>query len=228
MPILYSFRRCPYAIRARLALYYSGVSCELREVVLKSKPSALIAVSPKATVPVLLLGEQQVIEQSIEIVDWALSQSDPDHWLANACNHPLIESCDDTFKYWLDRYKYADRFPEQTPEYYFQKACEFLQEIENELVVANPVMSALTQNDGKAISFCIASPNISVLDIAIFPFVRQFAFFDKAAFDALELPKLQAWLDYFLDSQLFSSVMSKYSMWIEGESPLLEFGQSVG
>ena len=100
-------------------------------------------------------------------------------------------------------------------------------EIESELVAANPVISALTQNDEKAISFCIASPNISVLDIAIFPFVRQFAFVDKAAFDALELPKLQAWLDYFLGSQLFSSVMSKYPMWIEGESQLLEFGQSV-
>jgi len=103
-PILYSFRRCPYAIRARIALYYSGVQCELREVVLKSKPPALLSISQKATVPVMLLnnqasGDARLIEESIEIVEWALSQSDPDGWLDYSIEHELIKECDDRFKY---------------------------------------------------------------------------------------------------------------------------------
>jgi len=116
LPTLYSFRRCPYAMRARMALYYSGVMCELREVVLKSKPAALLVASPKATVPVLLVNsgtdQYKLIEESIEVIEWALNQSDPDDWLdqgQQTITHDLIKRCDDEFKYWLDRYKYADR-----------------------------------------------------------------------------------------------------------------------
>ena len=220
-PILYSFRRCPYAIRARIALHYSGVQCELREVVLKSKPPALLAASAKGTVPVMLLNyesavstktsstETRLIEESIEIVEWALTQSDPNGWLAYPVNHELIESCDDDFKYWLDRYKYADRFTENTEKYYFDRACEFLSTLESFL-----------RN-----TTYLKSPTISVLDIAIFPFVRQFAFVDKNKFDALPFSNLQSWLERLLVSDLFLSVMEKYPMWVENESDLVIFGQ---
>ena len=212
-PILYSFLRCPYAIRARIALYYSGVQCELREVVLKSKPPALLSISQKATVPVMLLnnqasGDARLIEESIEIVEWALSQSDPDGWLDYSIEHELIKECDDRFKYWLDRYKYADRFTENTQEYYFDKACDFLSKLESSL-----------QN-----TCYIYSPKVSVLDVAIFPFVRQFAFVNKERFDGLPFTKLQAWLDKLLESDLFLSVMNKYPMWVENESDLVIFG----
>lgn len=218
-------------MRARIALHYSGVVCQLREVVLKNKPEQLLAVSPKGTVPVLLVPESspvlvgndrngealfKTIEQSIDIVDWALHQSDPDEWLAHACDHTLIQRCDGDFKYWLDRYKYADRFPENPPSFYFEKACVFLHDIEPLLV--------LSAGNG-ASNYFIKSAKISVLDIAIFPFIRQFAFVDKARFDELELPKLQSWLSYFLDSPLFLNVMNKYSMWIDGETEPIEFGR---
>ena len=226
LPILYSFRRCPYAIRARMALYYSGVMCELREVVLKSKPAALLAASPKATVPVLLVnsgaGRYKLIAESIEIIGWALSQSDTDDWLDQGqqiITHDLIKRCDDEFKYWLDRYKYADRYPEHSEDFYFEKAQVFLAELES-LLVASQVNSEQDK-------YYIQTPKISILDIAIFPFVRQFAFVNKDKFDSLELPKLKEWLAYFLESELFLSVMSKFPMWVEGESELVIFGQGV-
>ena len=226
LPILYSFRRCPYAMRARIALYYSGVMCELREVVLKSKPAALLAVSPKATVPVLLVNsgtdQYKLIEESIEVIEWALNQSDPDDWLDQGQQtiiHDLIKRCDDEFKYWLDRYKYADRYPEHSEDFYFEKAQVFLAELES-LLVASQVNSEQDK-------YYIQTPKISILDIAIFPFVRQFAFVNKDKFDSLELPKLKEWLAYFLESELFLSVMSKFPMWVEGESELVIFGQGV-
>lgn len=209
LPTLYSFRRCPYAIRARIALYYSGVQCELREVVLKSKPPALLSVSPKGTVPVMLVNSQtsisnevELIEESIEIVEWALTQSDPDGWLDYPVDHELIKNCDDDFKYWLDRYKYADRFTENTEEYYFIKACDFLSKLDSSL------------QD----SLYIQSSKVSVLDIAIFPFVRQFAFVNGKKFDELPFSKVKSWLENLLESNLFLSVMNKYPMWVDGES----------
>jgi len=217
LPVLYSFRRCPYAIRARIALYYSGVQCELREVVLKSKPPALLSVSPKGTVPVMLLNNSAsssngvtLIEESIDIVEWALKQSDPDGWLAYSVDDELIINCDDNFKYWLDRYKYADRFQENTQEYYFEKGCDFLSRLELSL-----------QNTPY-----LNSSKVSVLDVSIFPFVRQFAFVDKEKFDALAFTKLKEWLDNLLESTLFLSVMKKYPMWVEDESDLVIFGRN--
>lgn len=226
LPVLYSFRRCPYAIRARIALHYSGVNCELREVVLKSKPPALLAVSPKATVPVLVVNsgpdKQALIDESIEIVGWALEQSDPDNWLEQgqqSIDHDLIKSCDGEFKYWLDRYKYADRFPEQSQEFYFEKASIFLSRLEAMLV------SPEVNSDQK--QFYLQTPKVSVLDITIFSFVRQFAFVDKNKFDTLPLPKLQIWLAEFLESDIFLSVMAKYPMWVEGESKQVIFGPVI-
>jgi len=220
-PILYSFRRCPYAIRARMALYYSGVMCELREVVLKSKPVEMLAVSPKGTVPVLLISDDQsefeLIEESIDVIQWALDQNDPDHWLQQSCQDALIAQCDDEFKHWLDRYKYADRYPDFSMSHYFDKACSFLQSLEHNLYENNDCEGS--------VRYFLNSNKMSVLDIAIFPFVRQFAFVDKKKFDALDLPKLQIWLECLLTSQVFLSVMQKYPMWVNGETQIVLFGK---
>lgn len=201
-PTLYSFRRCPYAMRARLAIMVSGIECELREVVLKNKPPAMLSASPKGTVPVLLLGDT-VIEESAEIAYWALSQQDPEDWLLHSIDHPLIQKADTQFKSQLDRYKYADRYPEYSQQQYFEQAQPFLCELEEALINAD----------------CASQPpflltqSATLLDAMIFPFVRQFALVDRKQFDALPLPKLQRWLDYWLESALFKSVMHKYSPW---------------
>lgn len=220
LPILYSFRRCPYAIRSRMALRYAGVECELREVVLKSKPQAMLDASPKGTVPVLLLdvdtAQPTVVDQSIDIIAWALSQSDPDNYQRFSINDELIVRCDDEFKFWLDRYKYADRFPEKTEQFYFDKACVFLRELE----------SIMLESDIDESNYFIRSDSISVLDIAIFPFIRQFSFVDKPQFERLNFPKIQAWLEYCLNADLFTSVMEKYTMWVEGESTKVIFNQT--
>jgi len=126
LPILYSFRRCPYAMRARLAIAYSGIKLELREIVLRNKPEEMLAISPKGTVPVLQLPSGEVIDESIDIMRWALAQHDPNDWYSEPYI-PAIESLitqnDESFKPWLDRYKYADRYPEQS-ETYYRNQCE--------------------------------------------------------------------------------------------------------
>lgn len=200
IPILYSFRRCPYAIRARMALGYAGIQYELREVVLKTKPQAMLELSSKGTVPVLQL-EDKVIDESVDVLHWALQQSDPQDWLQPGFPHSLVSRCDDYFKFHLDRYKYSDRFPEQDAATYLAAAVQYLLELEH-----------LLSDSGDLDSFLLGD-RISWVDVAIFPFVRQFAFVDKPAFDRLDTPKLQAWLGYFLESNLFNSVMRKYPMW---------------
>ncbi|MBX2847993.1 MAG: glutathione S-transferase [Acidiferrobacterales bacterium] len=202
-PVLYSFRRCPYAIRARLALWYAGVDFELREVVLKDKPAELFEVSPKGTVPVLLV-DGLVIEESLDIMHWALTQNDPDDWSVATLSHALIERNDDYFKHYLDRYKYFDRYPEKPQTYYLQQTCHFLEELER----------SLTLN-------WLASKTLSALDIAVFPFVRQFAFVNKAQFDKLPYPNVQKWLTKLLGSDLFQSVMLKYPAWQPDQEPLM-------
>ena len=230
-PVLYSFRRCPYAIRARIALYYSGVVCELREVVLKSKPEHMLSVSPKGTVPVLLApsdNEQgfDLIDESIDVIAWALRESkDPDNWLIHSCDDELIQRCDNEFKYWLDRYKYADRYPEFDAHFYFEKACVFLTQLEERLVSSSGTKKQASEACHEPQAFFIDSATVSVLDIAIFPFVRQFAFVDKNKFDALNVPKLQSWLTYFLASPIFLSVMQKYPMWVQDQTDKVVFGQ---
>ncbi|MFT4635846.1 MAG: glutathione S-transferase, partial [Chitinophagales bacterium] len=186
LPILYSFRRCPYAIRARMAISYSGVECELREVVLKNKPSAMLQSSAKGTVPVLV-DDGLVVDESIEVMAWALARSDPHDWLRQSLGHQLIKRNDQQFKFYLDRYKYFERYPEQSQSWYFDKALEFLSCLESRLKV-----------DENGCPF-LETPQLSVLDVAIFPFVRQFAFVDKPRFDSQCLPKLQAWLSFILE-----------------------------
>lgn len=210
--ILYSFRRCPYAIRARLALFYAGVDCELREIVLKTKPQQMLDVSTKGTVPVLVL-DDQVIDESIDIMQWALEQSDPNNWGAENLQHSLVKRNDKDFKYYLDRYKYYDRYPEHSQSDYLEKACEFIQELE----------SVLCQKSNQA-NF-LNGRYLSALDIALYPFIRQFAFVDKTRFDQLPFPKAQKWLAHFLHSDLFANVMLKYKQW-QPNQPVVNFSSN--
>ncbi|MBQ0711660.1 MAG: glutathione S-transferase [Porticoccus sp.] len=203
LPILYSFRRCPYAIRARMALAYAGVQVELREILLREKPPQMLAASTKGTVPVLVLPDGSVLEESYDVMRWALNHHDPDHWceaaLAAEAN-ALIDQNDHSFKAHLDHYKYADRHPEHPMEYYRTQAEGFLQILEAQLTTARFLLGE----------------KISVADVGIFPFIRQFAFVDKSWFDQAPYPNLQNWLAYFLNSALFLSVMEKYPVWQEG------------
>jgi glutathione S-transferase len=195
-----------------MALHRSSVVCELREVVLSNKPAEMLEASAKGTVPVLLTGAK-VIDESIDVMRWALTQNEAvDHWQVALLDHPLIQRNDGYFKYWLDRYKYFDRFPEQPQAYYFEQAREFLRELESNL------------KRNTAGDCFLNSSRFSVLDAAIFPFVRQFAFVDKAEFDLLPFPKLLYWLDYCLDSPLFLEVMNKYPAWSIDQTEAVLFG----
>ena len=188
--VLYSFRRCPYAMRARMALRYSGVPLSIVEVSLKAKPAEMLALSPKGTVPVLACADGRVIEQSLDIMHWALAQHDPDHWL-HAGGEALIEENDTTFKTHLDRYKYAIRYPENPMEHYRAQGAIFLQRLED-LLTETPYL---------------CGPALSLADVALAPFVRQFAHVDRDWFTQAPYPQLQAWLEQFLASELFIAVM---------------------
>ena len=207
LPVLYSFRRCPYAMRARMTLRYCGLTVALREVVLKEMPAALLACSPKGTVPVLVLPDGRVIDESRDIMRWALLQADPDGWWPDSAVLQgeiiaLLDENDDRFKADLDRYKYAVRHPEQPPEHYRAQGERFLDRLEQCL----------------AGSEYLLGNRMSMADTGIFPFVRQFAFVDKAWFDAAPYPQLQRWLQGLLDSDLFTGVMQKYPQWQAGDA----------
>lgn len=205
-PILYSFRRCPYAIRARLVLYACNITCELREVILKDKPQQMIAVSPKATVPVLELPSRQVIDQSYDIILWALEQNDPYGWNKHLDQlNTLVELNDFKFKPHLDKYKYSNQHPELSKEEHRQNGHFFLQYLEDKL---------------KEHSY-LSGNGQSVTDLAIFPFIRQFAFVDKEYFDGLAYPKLQQWLENNLNSIFFKNIMDKRPPWQPNHKRLL-------
>lgn len=197
LPVLYTFRRCPYAIRARIALRYAGINVEQREVALRDKPAALLAISAKGTVPVLQLPDGKVIDQSLDIMSWALRHSDPDRWLlAGDADEALhcIRLNDDTFKPLLDRYKYAERHPELSRGQHLERALDgYLRPLDRRL---------------QAHAYLLGT-RISWADIAIFPFVRQLEAVDKTAFGALPLRGLQRWLGGWLSSELLASVMEK-------------------
>ncbi|BBB26261.1 glutathione S-transferase [Amphritea japonica] len=210
-PILYSFRRCPYAIRARLAIAGSELAVELREVVLKEKPSAMLEISPKGTVPVLHLAEGRVIDESRDIMRWAVRQNDPHNWLCSDSPdllwqiEGLIQENDFVFKQHLDRYKYFERHPNH-PQHYYREQCE----------VTLVKLERLLQ----AHSFLVGE-HCSLADMAIFPFIRQFAHVDRDWFYAASYPALQRWLKHHLESPLFTVVMHKFTPWKEGDTPLL-------
>ena len=198
-PVLYTFRRCPYAMRARMAISYAGIDVDQREIALKNKPQAMLAVSSKGTVPVLILADETVIDESLDIMLWALQQNDPDGWLDCILPSVLIKENDGTFKQWLDQYKYADRYPQQPAVFYREQGELFLQQLE----------MALTQHHH------LAGNHPSLIDYAIFPFIRQFALVDNDWFDQAHYPRLRQWLDTYLDSNLFSTIMIKYPLYHE-------------
>lgn len=210
LPILYSFRRCPYAIRARLTLKYSGIPVELREVILADKPEEMLQASPKGTVPVLILEDGTILEESLDIMNWALNHNDPDNWLVNDDTtvekiKQLIDINDGPFKQHLDHYKYAVRFPEHSAEYYRDQADDYLGNLNSQL---------------KGSSYLFGD-QLSFVDIAIFPFIRQFAFVDKKWFDNNDYHELQSWLKSMLEMQLFADVMQKYSQWKPGDETIV-------
>lgn len=205
LPILYSFRRCPYAIRARLALKGSGARVALREVVLRDKPAALVTASPKATVPVLHLPDGSVLEQSLDIMRWALQTHDPQGWLRADELHDsqtLIDLNDGAFKLVLDRYKYA---PPET-----QRSARSGRDEAVALLLA-PLNARLATHR------YLLRDTPSLADMAIVPFVRQFAAVDAAWFQATPLPHLQTWLHGLTSSALFGSVMFKHAAWRPGD-----------
>ena len=204
LPYLYSFRRCPYAMRARLGLLFAELSVELREITLKNKPEQMLGISPKGTVPVLQLADGTVIEESAEIMMWALEQNDPQGLLNEKISseaNALVAQNDNEFKQWLDRYKYADRHVEMTQTEYRQKGEIFLQDLE----------ALLTKNT------YLLGNSVTVADIAIMPFVRQFAHVDRDIFYSLPYPKLQLWLQHWLEHPLFVQAMTKFQPWQEDD-----------
>jgi glutathione S-transferase len=209
-PVLYSFRRCPYAMRARLALQAAGVEVELREIALKDKPAELLLASPKGTVPVLVLSDGRVLEQSLDIMLWALQRSDPEGWLpadTAALNDALtcIASNDGPFKQALDRYKYPARFALADGLVSRQQGASLLQEWEGRLL-RQPFLNGA---------------HWGLLDAAIAPFVRQFAHRDKYWFAEQDWPQLQRWLAAFEASPTFAAAMAKVSTWRTGDTPCI-------
>lgn len=210
-PVLYSFRRCPYAMRARMALWIAGITVELREVKLADKPPELVEASPKATVPVLVLSDGSVVDESIAIMRWALNRDDPENWLDGDIPS-LIERNDGAFKHHLDRYKYATRYENE------EDVEEIDHRAEGRAVLAD-LDARLADSDN------LHDDQRRLVDVALFPFIRQFANTDREWFDAQELPHLQGWLDRHLSSDLFKSVMPKFKPWKAGDDPIL-FGAS--
>lgn len=208
LPILYSFRRCPYAMRARLALQVSEQTCELREVLLRDKPPEMVALSQKGTVPVLLLQDGRVIDESIDVIHWALAQNDPQGWkdlneVEAALAEALIEENDGSFKHHLDRYKYANRYEGADAIEHRAGGEVFLAKLDARLSEAKYLLG----------------DRPTYTDYAIAPFIRQFANTDRDWFDAAPYPKLQAWLETFLESDMFLSIMKKYPKWQAGDEP---------
>jgi len=205
-PILYSFRRCPYAMRARLALAYSGIDYEHREILLKNRPDELYALSPKGTVPVLQLNDGTVIDESINVMKWALAQSDPDCWYTDKIveQNSLIAQNDDEYKKRLDMYKYHERFPEGSYD-------EFQNAVGETLKVYESILSK---------SSYLCGDNVTLADMALFPFIRQGAHVDLAWFNA-QFPILSKWLKIFNESELFMSIMKKYTLWETGENGII-------
>lgn len=202
LPILYSFRRCPYAMRARLAVSVSGMTCELREVKLSAKPQAMLDASPKGTVPVLVETDGEVVDESIEIMRLALSRHDPEGWLERD-DADLIARNDGEFKHHLDRYKYPDRHGSD-PVAHRDAAMDFLSELDGRI--------------GASGQLC--GDRRGIADMAIMPFVRQFAAVDRAWWANADIGQVDTWLQGHLESDLFKGVMPKFTPWAEGDEAI--------
>jgi len=216
--ILYSFRRCPYAMRARMGIHLSQLNPLVREIELKHKPRQMLAISAKGTVPVLVTQDNQVISESIDIMRYALTEY-PDiathhltpgeyqsllSWLDKPTTTRLINANDCDFKPWLDKYKYADRYPEYSQLYYRQHAEQFIQLLENQLQ--------------KHLYLCTDTPTLA--DFAIFPFIRQFANVEPAWFNGMPYPKVHTWLATLVNSRLFILAMYKYPLWLPQQNKI--------
>ncbi|MCW5642504.1 MAG: glutathione S-transferase [Rhodoferax sp.] len=202
--VLYSFRRCPYAIRARMGLHAAGVAVQIREVALRDKPASLRLLSPKATVPVLQLSDGTVLDESLDILLWALRQHDPEHWLAGVDDDAVrrwVTRNDTDFKPLLDRYKYAPRHPEMSARQHRDKALQAFVGPLDDVLAGRPFL-------------CGTRPGWA--DVAVFPFVRQFAMVEPAWFaDEAAVPSLRRWLASWLASPWFEAVMAKRPVWVE-------------
>ena len=205
LPVLYSFRRCPYAMRARMGLGVAGIACELREVLLRDKPAEMLALSQKGTVPVLHLPDGRVIDESLDVMHWALGQHDPFGWLGVPDPQSWVARFDDTFKHHLDRYKYAARYAGADAKTHRSAARDILAELESHLEKG-----------------WIGGAYPGFADIAVLPFVRQYRIADPVWFDdELGLPNVQKWLTAFLDLPLFLGVMEKYDRWQSGGARII-------
>jgi len=208
-PILYSFRRCPYAMRARLAIAAAGVPVRLREVVLRDKPGHMLEISPKGTVPVLQLADGTVVDESIDVMLWALGNADPEGWLVPGAEPEgdvmaLIAVNDGDFKHHLDRYKYAARYDGADPVIHRSAACDFIAMLEARLAASDYLFGD--------------APTLA--DFAILPFVRQFAHVDTAWFAQAPCPEVRSWLEAFKVSERFASIMKKYPQWRAGDAEM--------
>jgi glutathione S-transferase len=202
-PVLYSFRRCPYAMRARLALLASGVAYEHREVALKAKPAEMLAVSPKGTVPVLVLLTGEALDESLDIMRWALQQNDPQAWLPDTpkawvLTHDGIALNDGEFKANLDRYKYPQRFG-------------LSEGVQHRTQASGVLLQWQAHLQTQAF---LSGSQWGLLDACVAPFVRQFARTDRVWFDAQPWPELAQWLTTFENSESFAAVMHKHPLWV--------------
>ncbi len=192
-----------------MAVLSSGQEVELRDILLKDKPTPMIEASPKATVPVLVLKDGTVIDESLDVVHWALQSNDPHDWYptdktALSDMEALIAENDGPFKSALDRYKYHVRFPEMDKEDYRQEGEKFLKKLEGILETQDYLFG----------------DQPTYADICIFPFVRQFANSDLKWFESAPYPNLQRWLKHWVESKLFKTVMKKQTIWQDGNPPL--------
>ncbi|MBU3621034.1 glutathione S-transferase [Polynucleobacter sp. CS-Odin-A6] len=201
MPIFYSYRRCPYAMRARMALKYAGIEFEHREIELRNKPQSMLLASPKGTVPVLCI-DGFVLDQSLDIMKWALSISDPDHWgevNENISQH-WIDKNDGPFKILLDQYKYPNRYPELNQAAVLNATIELM---------LKPLELVLESSE------YLMGNKLTWVDVAIFPFIRQFSMVSPQQFEQLPFPLTKKWLNQQTQSELFNSIMHKYPVWID-------------
>ena len=195
LPILYSFRRCPYAMRARMPIVRTNFEVELREVILRDRPEHMMEISPKGTVPVLLLEDGTVIEESLEIMqhvlDWTLSEEEQ-HWISRN---------DDEFKFYLDRYKYPNRYEDVDEIEQRTLASAYLMDLDQRLATEPSISEALSD--------------------ALFPFVRQFANHDRDWFDVQPWTNVLAWLTENLESEAFKACMKKNKQWVHGQATIV-------
>ncbi len=203
MAVLYSFRRCPYAMRARMALHVSGIEYEHRELILRNKPASMLAASPKGTVPVFIKDDGVVIDESLDLALWALEQNDPNGWM-NGYEPDLVTQNDGPFKHHLDRYKYASRYDDDAE----RGAVDLTHRGQAEVILSE-------LNQRLEASSYLTSKRQNFTDIAIFPFIRQFAAVQREWWQSTPYAALRAWLDSQLESDLFKTIMVKHPLWEE-------------